>query len=78
MTDYNVTVGKELLPELLSNQNSLANLVEDILHQILEAQVTESSGTEKHERSDEWVFKLTIQKATPHGKRLLGGLKYVV
>ena len=26
MTDYNVTVGKELLPELLSSQNGLAKL----------------------------------------------------
>jgi len=52
MTDYNVTVGKELLPELLSSQNGLAKLVEGILNQILEAQVTESLGAEKHERVD--------------------------
>ena len=44
MTDYNVTVGKDLLPELLSSQNGLAKLVEGILNQILEAQVTESLG----------------------------------
>ncbi|SCY17360.1 Uncharacterised protein [Legionella israelensis] len=28
MTDYNITVGKELLPELLSSQDGLAKLVE--------------------------------------------------
>lgn len=55
MTDYNVTVGKELLPELLSSQNGLAKLVEGILNQILEAQVTESLGAEKHERADERI-----------------------
>ena len=55
MTDYNVTVGKELLPELLSSQNGLAKLIEGILNQILEAQVTESLGAEKHERADERI-----------------------
>jgi hypothetical protein len=44
MTDYNIIVGKELLPELLSSQNGFAKLVEGILNQILEAQVTESLG----------------------------------
>ena len=55
MTDYNVTVGKELLPELLSSQDGLAKLVEGILNQILEAQVTESLCAEKHERADERI-----------------------
>ena len=55
MTDYNVTVGKELLPELLSSQDGLAKLVEGILNQILDAQVTESLGAEKHERADERI-----------------------
>jgi len=32
MTDYNVTVGKELLPELLSGQNGLAKLIESVLN----------------------------------------------
>lgn len=55
MTDYNITVGKELLPELLSSQDGLAKLVESVLNQILEAQVSESLGADKHERSDERV-----------------------
>lgn len=50
MTDYNITVGKELLPELLSSQDGLAKLVESVLNQILEAQVSESLGADKHER----------------------------
>jgi len=53
MTDYNITVGKELLPELLSSQDGLAKLVESVLNQILEAQVSESLGADKHQRSDE-------------------------
>ena len=41
MTDYNINVGKELLPELLSNQDGLAKLVESVLNQVLEAQASE-------------------------------------
>lgn len=55
MTDYNVTVGKDLLPELLSSQDGLAKLVEGVLNQILEAQVSESLGADKHQRSEERI-----------------------
>jgi putative transposase len=55
MTDYNITVGKDLLPGLLSSQDGLAKLVEGVLNQILEAQVSESLGADKHERSDERI-----------------------
>ncbi|STX58258.1 transposase [Legionella israelensis] len=55
MTDYNITVGKELLPELLSSQDGLAKLVEGVLNQVLEAQVSESLGADKHERSGERI-----------------------
>lgn len=53
MTEYNITVGKDLLPELLSNQNGLAKLIESVLNQILEAQAEESLGADKYERTDE-------------------------
>jgi len=52
MTDYNVTVGKELLPALLSNQDGLAKLIESVLNQVLEAQVSDSLGAERYERSE--------------------------
>ena len=55
MTDYNITVGKDLLPELLSNQDGLAKLVEGVLNQVLEAQLSESLGADKHERCEERV-----------------------
>ena len=55
MTDYNITVGKDLLPELLSSQDGLAKLVEGVLNQILEAQVSESLRADKHQRSDERI-----------------------
>ena len=53
MTDYNVTVGKDLLPELLSGQDGLAKLIESVLNQVLEAQVSDSLGAERYERSEE-------------------------
>lgn len=53
MAGYDVTVGKELLPGLLSGQDGLAKLVEAVLNQILEAQVSESLGADRHERSEE-------------------------
>ena len=53
MAGYDVNVGKDLLPGLLSGQDGLAKLIEAVLNQILEAQVAESLGADKHERSDE-------------------------
>jgi len=41
MAGYDINVGRDLLPGLLSGQNGLANLVESVLNQILEAQVAE-------------------------------------
>ena len=48
-----VSVSKELLPGLLSGQGGLAKLVEVVLNQILEAQVSENLGADRHERSEE-------------------------
>ena len=53
MAGIDVSVGKELLPGLLSSQDGLAKLVEAVLNQILEAQVAESLGADRHERTDE-------------------------
>ena len=53
MAGYDVTVGKDLLPNLLSGQDGLAKLVEAVLNQVLEAQVTESLGADRHERTEE-------------------------
>ena len=61
MTDYNVTVGKDLLPELLSGQDGLAKLIESVLNQVLEAQVSDSLGAERYERSEERVsYRMVI------------------
>lgn len=42
MADYEVSVEQDLLPGLLSGQDGLAKLVEAVLNQILEAQVTQA------------------------------------
>lgn len=53
MAGYEINVGSELLPGLLNGQDGLAKLVETVLNQVLEAQVTESLGAQRHERSDD-------------------------
>ena len=53
MAGYEVSVGRDLLPGLLNGQDGLAKLVEAVLNQILEAQVTEALGAERHERTEE-------------------------
>lgn len=53
MAGYDVNVEKELLAGLLSEPNGLAKLIETVLNQILEAQMVESLGADKHERSEE-------------------------
>jgi transposase-like protein len=53
MAGYEINVGSELLPGLLNGPNGLAKLVETVLNQILEAQITESVGAQRHERSEE-------------------------
>lgn len=53
MAGYDINVGHDLLPGLLSGQDGLAKLVESVLNQILEAQVTETLGADRHERSEE-------------------------
>jgi len=53
MAGYDINVGRDLLPGLLSGQNGLAKLVETVLNQILEAQVAETLGADRHERSEE-------------------------
>jgi putative transposase len=55
VTDYNVTVGKDLLPELLSGKDGLAKLIESVLNQVLEAQVSDLVGAERYERSEERI-----------------------
>ena len=75
MTDYNVTVGKELLPELLSGQDGLAKLIESVLNQVLEAQVSDSLGAERYERSEERQSYRNGYRA-PNSIHELGRLHY--
>ena len=53
MAGYDVHVSKDFLPGLLTGQDGMAKLVETVLNQVLEAQVTESLGADRFERSDE-------------------------
>lgn len=53
MAGYEINVGAELLPGLLTGQDGLAKLVETVLNQVLEAQMAESLGAARHERTEE-------------------------
>ncbi|EQD76671.1 transposase mutator type, partial [mine drainage metagenome] len=53
MADYDVSVGRDLLPGILNGPEGLAKLVETVLNQILEAQMTEHLGAGPHERTAE-------------------------
>ena len=53
MAGYDVSVGRNVLSGLLSGQDGLAKLVESVLNQVLEAQLAETLGADRHERSDE-------------------------
>ena len=60
MADYDISVGKDLLPGLLSGPDGLAKLVEAELNQVLEAQVTESLGAAANQEWD--TNRRTAQK----------------
>ena len=53
MTDYDVKVPGHLLSSLMSDKGGFGSLLEVMLNQILEAQVSEQIGAERYERSDD-------------------------
>lgn len=56
MTDYQVTIDSDTLHSLMSGtarESGLAKLLEQVLNQVLEAQVSEQLGATRYERSDE-------------------------
>ncbi|MBC7324972.1 MAG: transposase, partial [Moorella sp. (in: Bacteria)] len=52
MAHYQVTVDDEALQQLFSRDDGLARLVEQVLNQILEAQVTEQLKARPYERTE--------------------------
>jgi transposase-like protein len=53
VANYKVNVPRELLPGLLMDKEPLAKLIETILNQILEAQMTEHLKAKPHERTED-------------------------
>ena len=52
MADYEVTLPGSKLKEFLTRNDGLQGLVEDVLNQVLEAQMTEHIGASRHERTE--------------------------
>lgn len=53
MAEYDVTLSESMMPELLERPNALAQLVENVIQQVLEAQISEHVGADRYERTDE-------------------------
>ena len=53
MTQYQVTVNEQTLQRLFSGDSQLALLLESVLNQVLDAQVSEQLHAERCERTDE-------------------------
>ena len=53
MTKYQITLDPDLLQRLFSGDSQLAHLLEAILSQVLEAQMTHLLQAERYERSEE-------------------------
>ena len=52
MADYEVTLSGAKLKDFLTRDDGLQGLVEDVLNQVLEAQMTEHIGASRHERTE--------------------------
>jgi transposase-like protein len=53
MPDYQITIDGETVHGLFAGDAGLAKLLEQVLNQVLEAQVSEQLGAERYERSEE-------------------------
>jgi transposase-like protein len=53
VADYDVTLSETLMPDLLERPNALAQLVQTVIQQVLEAQVSEHVGADRYERTDD-------------------------
>jgi putative transposase len=62
MATYEITLNREQLSGLLTDDKGLQGLVETVLNQVLEAQVTEQIGAQPYERS-------AVRKAYRNGSR---------
>jgi len=52
MTEYELKVPGSLLSSLLGDKDAIAGLLEEVLNQVLEAQVTEQIGAGRYERAE--------------------------
>ena len=55
MTKHNVSIDPALLADLLSSQNGMAQLVEGVLNEILQTQMSQHLNADRYEHSDERI-----------------------
>lgn len=52
MAEYKITLNDSLLQDMLANPNAIADLMSEVLNQVLAAQATEQIGAQRYGRSD--------------------------
>ena len=55
MTKHNVSIDPTLLADLLNSPNGMAQLVEGVLNEILQTQMSQHLNAERYEHSDERI-----------------------
>jgi hypothetical protein len=69
MANIDVTLNPELLPNLLSDSGEgMKKLVESVLNQVLEAQMVDHLGADRHERSDRLSKRISGTTADDAGR----------
>ncbi|HVS55309.1 MAG TPA: IS256 family transposase [Casimicrobiaceae bacterium] len=53
MAQFDVTLSEGLMPSLLQRPEGLRDLIAEVLNQVLQAQLTEHLGADRHERSED-------------------------
>ena len=53
MTQYQITLTDEIVHALFKEDGAMAKLLEEVLNQVLEAEVTEALGAKPYERTEE-------------------------
>ena len=53
MADYDVKLNRNKLVDLLSRDDAMADLLSSVLNQVLETEIAEHLGAERHQRTDD-------------------------
>ena len=55
MKQYDISISREQMAGLLSEENVFGDMVREVINQVLQAQMSEHLGADKYERNDDRV-----------------------